>query len=78
MVVVVRGRGRVNLSTRLTGNSMLWLSSGMGGLTGLGRLEMYHAAPAATAAKAARVAGSERKFTRALLPSAISSSLADQ
>ena len=38
---------------------------------GLGRLEMYQAAPAATAAKAARVAGSDRKFTRALLPSAM-------
>ena len=60
------------ISNQLTGSSMLWLSSGTGGLMGLGRLEMYQAAPAATAAKAARVAGSDRKFTRALLPSAIS------
>ena len=60
-----------SISNQLTGSSMLWLSSGMGGLMGLGRLEMYQAAPAATAAKAARVAGSDRKFTRALLPSAI-------
>ena len=44
---------------------------GMGRLTGVGRLERYQAVPAATAANAARVAGSERKFTTALLPSAI-------
>ena len=51
---------------------MLWLSSGIGGLIAvLGRLLMYQAAPAATAAKAARRAGSERKLTRPLLPSAI-------
>ena len=36
-----------------------------------GREERYQAAPAATAARAARVVGSERKFTRALLPSAM-------
>lgn len=34
-------------------------------------MDRYHAVPAATAASAAKVVGSERKLTRALLPSAI-------
>ena len=49
----------------------------MGGFTARGREEMYKAAPAATAANAARVAGSERKFTTALLPSAMVESEAE-
>ena len=52
----------------LTGNSMLWLSMGMGGLMGVAPLLRYQAVPTATAPRASRVDGSERKLTRELEP----------